>query len=119
MLSLDKLVSPNLKNQLMAPETESDQTLLCARCVSILHPGRGEYFEVQIRAVADPSPPVLDELAERGLEELRDEYKSLLEQSSDISETEAREQVIRQLTIFLCRSCYEKWIENPASGSVE
>ena len=34
--------------------------LFCDRCLCEIHPGRGEFYEVRIEAVADPSPPDLD-----------------------------------------------------------
>ena len=33
--------------------------LHCKRCSKEVHPGRGDYYLVQIEAVADPQPPII------------------------------------------------------------
>ncbi len=91
---------------------EEDIPLLCHRCGAPLAPGKGNFYVVRILAVADPHPPVLDEEdLERDLEE---EMEELLDELDDVSEQEAADQVFRRLTIHLCTTCYEQWIENPA-----
>ena len=89
----------------------SDQPLLCDRCLTRLHPGRGELYMVRIEAVADPWPP---EFTDEDL--ARDHRRELAEiaaQLEDLSAREAMDQVFRRLTIFLCGPCYRHWIENP------
>jgi hypothetical protein len=94
-------------------DTNSDDSpLFCDRCSRELHPGRGDFYVVRIEALADPTPP------EFSWEDLhrdhRREIENLVEQISHLSERELMDQVVRHLTIFLCVSCYTRWIENPA-----
>ena len=86
--------------------------LFCDRCSTELVSGKGNFYVVQIEAVADPSPPIFDE---EDLE--RDTLKEidrLIEQTGELSEQELLDQVYRRVTIYLCRSCFSAWIENPA-----
>jgi hypothetical protein len=85
--------------------------LLCARCATELTPGAGTFFEVQIQAVADPSPP---ELPAWDLATVRQEIARTLHELRDVSPQEAMDQVFRRLTIHLCNRCYRSWIEDPA-----
>lgn len=87
-----------------------DTPLFCARCGAELTPGEGEYFRVNIEAVADPAPPVI---AEQDPASIRREIEELLERMEDVSAQEAMDQVYRRLTIFLCGNCYRPWIEDP------
>ncbi|HID21095.1 MAG TPA: hypothetical protein EYP14_01660 [Planctomycetaceae bacterium] len=85
--------------------------IFCNRCARLLHPGRGDFYVIHIEAVADPSPP---EVTEADLQ--RDpsaEIARLLDQMRDLSEQELMDQVYRRLILYLCRPCYETWIENP------
>lgn len=86
--------------------------LLCARCLVPLEPGTGSFFRVTIEAVADPSPPALDE--DVSADELRRRIEALLKQMKDVSEREAMDQVHRRLVLHLCGPCYRQWIEDPA-----
>ncbi len=65
---------------------------------------------VRIEAFADPTPPPLDE---RPLAEISTEINELIERMRDMSEQELMDQVYRRLTLLLCTSCYEPWIEYP------
>ena len=65
-----------------------------------------------IEAVADPSPPNIDE--EDLDKDPRTEIQQLIEDMRDLSQQELLDQVYRRVTIFLCLPCYAKWIENPA-----
>ena len=88
-----------------------DVPLLCHRCGAVLEPGEGNFYVVRIEAFADPSPPNLtDEDLER---DFAAEIDRISRELSKLSEQEAMDQVYRKLTIFLCRACYEDWIENP------
>jgi hypothetical protein len=91
--------------------TADDSPLFCDRCSSELVPGKGNFYVVQIEAIADPSAPVIDE-EDRG-EDPRREIPRLIEELKDLSQQELMDQVYRRLTIYLCRSCYSRWIENP------
>jgi hypothetical protein len=88
--------------------------LFCDRCLKPLAPGRGEFFEVRIEAVADPSPPDLDADLSSDPDEIRERYEELLDQLKHVSPAEARDQVYRRVLITLCNHCYGIWIEDPA-----
>jgi hypothetical protein len=89
--------------------------LFCDRCAAELRPGTGNFYQVNIEAVADPSPPDLD--AEEQPEDLRKEIELLLAEMADLSPQEAMDQVHRRLTLCLCVPCYRRWIENPVGGT--
>jgi hypothetical protein len=80
-----------------------------------LVPGRGEFFEVRIEAVADPTPPDLDADLSADPADIQKRYEELLEQLQSISPAEARDQVYRRVWITLCNRCYKRWIEDPAA----
>ena len=61
--------------------------------------------------MADPTPPDLDE-RDLGADPRR-EIQRLVDEMSELSQQELMDQVYRRVTIFLCLSCYTKWIENP------
>ena len=88
-----------------------DIPLLCHRCGATLTPGKGNFYMVRILAVADPSPPVIDEEDLDG--DIQAEVDRLLEELRGTSEREAADQVFRRLTVHLCTPCYQQWIENP------
>ena len=93
---------------------ETDESpLFCDRCSTQLVPGKGNFYVVNIEAVADPSPPNID--VEEGLDQdPRTEIHQLVEEMRDLSQQELMDQVYRRVTIFLCLRCYTEWIENPA-----
>ena len=95
----------------MASQSDANESVLCARCLSELTPGRGQFFVVHIEAVPDPSPPSIP--APSTLEETRNEIQRLIAQASELTERELLEQVHRRMTIHLCNRCYREWIENP------
>ena len=76
-----------------------------------LIPGSGNFYQINIEAVADPTPPIV--AAEDLATVIRRRIQRLLEQMEDISEQEAMDQVYRRLTLYLCGPCYREWIENP------
>lgn len=88
--------------------------VLCARCFRVLQPGLGELYEVTIRAVSDPGPPRLN--SHVPVEELRAKVLSTLRQLEATSRQEAMDQVVRCLSLHLCISCYNEWIENPVGS---
>lgn len=90
---------------------ECDTPLFCDRCLTELVPGKGNFYVVRIEAVADPSPPILDE--ECLDKDVRREIDQLIENSRDLSQQELLDQVYRRVTVFLCLQCYNEWIENP------
>ncbi len=89
-----------------------DTPLFCGRCSQELIPGRGNFYVVKIEAVADPSPPILDEEDLRG--DPLQTINRLIEDSQDLSQQELLDQVYRRVTIHLCVRCYGDWIEDPA-----
>ena len=97
-------------------ETPGESPILCARCLRILTPGRGEFYVVQIEAFADPSPPNLDSYEEQDGDSIRRSYVELIRQMSNVSEQEAKDQVYRRLSITLCTDCFSAWIENPVGN---
>lgn len=91
-----------------------DSPLFCARCTQPLVAGRGEFYVVDIRAVADPTPPTITEAdLER---DARREISRLLAALADHSERELMDQVCRHTVIHLCNRCFTAWIEDPARG---
>lgn len=86
--------------------------MLCARCLIELEPGTGSFYEVRIEAVCDPTPPELDDTLSS--DEIREQIRATLDQLRDVSAQEALDEVRRALTIHLCRTCFRKWIEDPA-----
>jgi hypothetical protein len=90
-------------------------TLFCARCARELHPGEGDFFQVTIDAVADPTPPNLD--VEPSATELRRRIEELLAQMQDVSAQEALDQVRRHLVLHLCLACFKEWIEDPTGSN--
>jgi hypothetical protein len=85
--------------------------LACARCGAELWPGAGNFYQVTIEAVADPTPPTISaaELAA----DVRAQIEELLARLEGLSEEEAMKQVYRRLTFHLCGPCYRCWIEHP------
>ena len=92
--------------------TDDTILLLCARCLKTLTPGAGDFFQIDIHAVADPSPPEITE--SHSLDAIRQEIHSQLNQLQDLSPQEAMDQVQRRVTMHLCNGCFQDWIEQPA-----
>jgi hypothetical protein len=91
-----------------------DEPLLCTRCLKMLALGRGEFYVVEIDAVADPTPP---ELTREDLDrDFKREWRELVAELKDLSSQEALDQVHRRVIIHLCNGCYREWIENPAGS---
>jgi hypothetical protein len=92
--------------------TTDDTPIFCDRCSTELVPGKGNFYVVHIEAIADPSPPNVDE--DDLAKDPRREIAQLVEEMRDLSQQELMDQVYRRVTIFLCLPCYTRWIENPA-----
>lgn len=86
--------------------------LLCARCLKTLVAGRGEFYVISIRAIADPTPPVFE--PRDFAADLQADWRATVAALRDVSPQEALDQVYRQVVIHLCNACYRDWIENPA-----
>ena len=80
-----------------------------------LTPGAGDFYEIRIDAVADPTPPILEPTDEPP-PSIEREFNSLVRSMEELSAREAMDQVHRRLTIHLCLNCYRQWIENPAGS---
>lgn len=91
--------------------TDDESPLFCDRCTVELTPGKGDFFVIRIEAVADPSPPILDD--EDLNRDVQSDYERLLESMRDLSAQEAMDQVYRRVTLYLCQTCYSQWIEDP------
>ncbi|MDP6447229.1 MAG: hypothetical protein QGG36_17885 [Pirellulaceae bacterium] len=96
----------------MTESNDDFAPLLCAKCLRDLTPGAGDFYVVSIEAVADPTPPTIDEQPHG--RDLKTEINNLIRDLHDVSAREAMDQVRRGVTIHLCRNCYGSWIENPA-----
>jgi hypothetical protein len=88
--------------------------LSCSRCGVAVAAGRGEYYLVDIRAVADPSPPVftdddLSQDAERAIAELLSRIRAL-------TERQLLDEIYRRKLFCLCNACYASWIEDPVGA---
>ena len=90
--------------------------LACARCGAGLWPGAGNFFQVTIEAVADPTSPVL--CGRETAEEIRREIERAPGRLSVVSAREALDQVYRRLVRHLCGPCYRTWIEDPARAGL-
>jgi hypothetical protein len=87
--------------------------LRCACCAVPLRPGSGNFYRINIEAVADPSPPDLPDLEPA---DIRAQIEQALAQLENATEQEALAQVIRRLTFHLCGLCYRRWIEDPTGA---
>jgi hypothetical protein len=81
----------------------------------VLHPGSGDFFQVTIEAVADPSPPCISR--EDLEQDARGQIEKILSDLEGLSEQEALDQVYRRVVVHLCNPCFRHWIENPTSSS--
>ena len=89
----------------------ADSPLFCDSCMTELTPGEGNFFVVEIDAVADPTPP---NISDEDLAQNHDQKMAgLIDQMRDFSERELMDQVHRRLTLYLCNTCFSRWIENP------
>jgi energy-coupling factor transporter ATP-binding protein EcfA2 len=111
-LSMQLAAAQREKAETERPESSDPGSLLCARCLAELEPGRGNFYVIHIHAVADPFPPILT--AEDLARDVGKEIDRLISSMRDLSEQELMEQVHRRLTINLCGRCYRRWIDNPA-----
>jgi RNase P subunit RPR2 len=85
--------------------------VFCRKCGTLLTPGRGDFYVVEIEAYAENSPPVITE--EDLAKDHRAEMERLAEEMAEMSAQEAMDTVHRKLAFFLCRECYKGWIEEP------
>lgn len=93
------------------PDQSDQLSLLCARCRIELKPGIGNFYVVQIEAMADPTPPSFSD--EDLQHDPRAEIERLIEQMRESSEQELLDQVYRRRVVYLCGPYYRQWIEAP------
>lgn len=106
-----RTASGRLMNQDSEQPGPEPSALLCSRCGRAVATGRGECYLVDIRAVADPSPPVItgDDLSQDAGREI----SRLLKRLRGMTERQLVGQVYRRSLYCLCNACYSRWIENP------
>ncbi|MFO0908204.1 MAG: hypothetical protein U0794_07570 [Isosphaeraceae bacterium] len=98
-----------------ATEPEPPIAWTCARCGVALTRGRGETYWVEIRAVADPAPPVFD--AEDLARDTEQAIAELLRHLGSLTERQLTEQVYRRRLHLLCAPCYAEWTDDPFGRS--
>ncbi len=83
----------------------------CSRCGRPVGLGRGEGYLVDIRAVADPTPPVFtgDDLSADATREIQ----RLLVRLRGMSPRRVADQVYRRRLFCLCNACYALWSADP------
>src|SRR4051794_39507895 len=98
----------------MASASPDESPLFCDRCSAVLTPGRGSFYVVKVEAMADPTPPAFTEghLAR----DVGSEIDRLLDGMRDMTEQELMDRFYRRLVLYLCPSCYRRWIENPTGS---
>jgi hypothetical protein len=95
---------------------DADTPQLCDRCLKELVSGRGEFYEVDIEARVDASPPILDAPGPMSQEELDRAWGEVIEQLESTPQVDAESQVHCRRRIVLCAGCFRHWIDNPAGG---
>ena len=89
--------------------------LFCDRCLREMRFGKGEFYLVRIEAVLDPTPP---EFTEEDLaRNVTAELNELVRRLEHLPAREATEQVHRNLTLYLCLACCQRWIEDPTGAA--
>jgi hypothetical protein len=84
--------------------SKADQPpLLCACYGAKLATGKGNFYVVQIEALADPTPPSFSD--EDLQHDPRAEIERLIEQMRESSERELFDQAYRRLILYLCGPC--------------
>lgn len=97
-------------------EIQPETSGLCDRCLRELIAGRGEFYEIDIEAKVDSSPPILDSPAMLDRAEMDEQWGKVIEQLEETSRVDAENQVHCRRRILLCSPCFQEWIENPAGG---
>jgi hypothetical protein len=92
------------------PQSNSSR-LTCSRCGRDVELGRGECYLIDIRAVADPSPPVFtgEDLSRDAAREI----DRLLKQLRKLTARELAAQVYSRKLFCLCNACHARWIQDP------
>lgn len=97
------------------PGPAAPAALPCSRCGRPVGLGRGEGYLVDIRAVADPTPPVFtgDDLAADATREIQ----RLLDRLRGLSSRRLADQVYGRQLFCLCNACYARWSADPFGAS--
>jgi hypothetical protein len=94
--------------------TQDSEPFFCDHCSRSLTLGEGRFYVVRIDALADPTPPRIAN-KDQDIEEIRRQISALLAKLKDQSEQEVMDQVFKRLVLYLCNTCYLRWIENPTN----
>ena len=97
-------------------ELETDRPSLCDRCLRELVGGRGEFYEIEIHARVDSSPPIFDTPKSLDREAMDEQWGKVIKQLESTPQVDAESQVHCRRRILLCSPCFQLWIENPAGG---
>ena len=98
----------------MAEEEQSGAgAIICHRCGALYVPGEPLFYVVKIEAYPLPElPPLTLEDLQRDFD---DEMARILEEVKGLSSQELMDQVYRRLILYLCPSCYGRWIDDPTA----
>jgi hypothetical protein len=95
----------------VTPERAMPISLRCARCGVEVRRGRDESYLVEIRAVADPSPPIFSE--EDLSRDTETAIAELLGRIRNLTERQLIDQVYQRRLSCLCGHCYRLWVADP------
>lgn len=94
-------------------EDTGEERIICHRCGALYTPGEPLFYVVKIEAYPLPElPPLTLEDLQRDFDE---ELARILKETKGLSEQELMDQVYRRLIIYLCPSCYGRWIDDPTA----
>ncbi|MCO8122016.1 hypothetical protein NHH03_09730 [Stieleria sp. TO1_6] len=96
---------------------DEEMPALCDRCLKELVGGRGEFYEIDIQAKVDSSPPILDSPTAFDQHQLDQQWRKLIEQLESTPQVDAENQVHCRRRLHLCAPCFQVWIDNPAGES--
>lgn len=94
--------------------TQKLEPFFCDHCSRSLTLGEGRFYVVRIDALADPTPLRIAE-KDQDLDEIRSQISALFETLKDQSEQEMTDQVFKRIVLYLCNTCYNRWIKNPTN----
>ncbi|MCD0462081.1 hypothetical protein [Roseiconus lacunae] len=98
----------------MHEERPDESVGLCDRCLKELYRGRGEFYEVDIHARVDSSPPILDSPNALSLEEIEAEWGKVIQQLESTPRVDAENQVESRRRLLMCSPCFQVWIDEPS-----
>ncbi|KAA5546864.1 hypothetical protein FYK55_00060 [Roseiconus nitratireducens] len=95
---------------------EPESAGLCDRCLKELISGRGEFYEIQIDAKVDSSPPILDSSSPADLDSLDRQWGEVIRQLESTPQVDAENQVRCRRRLLLCGTCFPLWIDDPTGS---